>query len=265
MDEQMSSVIAHHDWWAETYDDDVSSMTLYNRITLDNIKRFLPEDKDALVLDAGGGTGLWAVEVAKLGYKVVLTDISTGMLDKARNKVASLGLEDRIRIRVSDIRSMPEFAEGEFGMIICEGDPLSYCGDHQAAVREFSRVLRSGGTVVASVDNLVSALNWLRDETDMKAILRVLETGNLMVPNAEGRFPYVVHAFTSEELKRLFESNGFTIERVIGKPTIARRLALYDSDESVIREWLYGLELRYCDNPAFYPLAGHLEIAARKQ
>jgi ubiquinone/menaquinone biosynthesis C-methylase UbiE len=190
--------------------------------------------------------------------------LSKGMLAKAEEKIANLHLDDRVQIRASDIRSMPEFTDSQFDMIICEGDPLSYCGDHRAAVREFARILRPGGTTVASVDNRADVVSWVANSTDMELISRLLETGDVLVPNREGKFPYVIHAFTPEELRGLFESNGFAVERILGKPAIARRLVLYKSDDPATQEWLYQLELKCCDDPAFRNWGGHLEIASRK-
>lgn len=261
----LSKVAAHHDSWSMTYDSDIlESMVLYNKITLSNIKRFLPPNKDSLILDAGGGSGIWAVEVANMDYRVVLVDISQGMLEKAREKVDSLGLSDRIQIRESDITHMPEFEDGQFDMIICEGDPLSYCGDHRSAVREFARVVRCHGHVVASVDSRASALSWIASSDDTDAITKLLETGEVLHSHGDGRFSYAVHAFTPAELAELFETEGFEVCRIIGKPVIARRLSLFASSDPEIQEWLYQLELRYGDDPAYIAHAGHLEIAVRK-
>jgi len=264
MDEQLKKVAAHHDEWAETYDCDIARMSLYNRITLDNIRRFVPHEPGARILDAGGGTGVWSVELAKMGYHVVLTDISKGMLAKAREKVLSLGLQHLIEIRNSNILNMPEFARGSFAMVVCEGDPLSYCGDHEQAMREMVRVLRPGGTLIVSVDNRVSALSWLKD-ADADAVERYLETGDTMIPPDRPEDQrYACHTFTPTELGELFESNGVTVERIIGK-TVLRRIGLHESQDPEIQERLYQLELRYCDHPDFVPLGGHLEIAGRKR
>lgn len=84
---QLKKVSAHHDWWSETYDSEYfAHYSLYHKITLDNIRRFLPKNQDAVILDAGGGTGIWSIELAKLGYRVMLTDISQGMLEKAKRE-----------------------------------------------------------------------------------------------------------------------------------------------------------------------------------
>ncbi len=105
MDDNLSRVIAHHDGWAATYDADIAGMILYNMITLDNIRRFVPEDRDGVILDAGGGTGFWAIQLAEMGYRVVLTDISPGMLDKARARVDREGCKP-VRLLRSDVHAL---------------------------------------------------------------------------------------------------------------------------------------------------------------
>jgi len=266
MNKHLKKVVAHHDWWAETYDSDYfEHFALYHKVTLDNIRRFVPEEKGTTMIDVGGGTGIWSIELAKMGYKVVLTDISTGMLDKAKEQVKQLDLQSQIKIVISDICHMPEFSDNHFDMVLCQGDPLSYCGDHKKALSECVRVLKPGGALIASVDSRASALNWLKDTEDREAVKRLLDTGEVEMPTGKEEFTYTIHAFTPEELRDLFESNGLRVERIIGKLVIAPRLSFYKSEDPAIQEWLYNLELKYNDDPAFYPRAGHLEIAGRKK
>ena len=67
VDDNLKKMVARHDWEAETYDADYfKRLALYHKITLDNVKRFLPVNNDAPVLDAGGGTGIWSLELARL-------------------------------------------------------------------------------------------------------------------------------------------------------------------------------------------------------
>lgn len=62
-----------HDLHATEYDASYEGMKwieIYNRITWDRtIKLYLPDDRDALILDAGGGTGKWTIPIAELGYR----------------------------------------------------------------------------------------------------------------------------------------------------------------------------------------------------
>jgi len=266
MNEHLKKVAAHHDWWSETYDSDYfDNFGLYHRITLDNIKRFLPRQKDMPILDAGGGTGIWSIELAKMGYRIILTDISQEMLKKAEEKISAMGLTNQVEITISNICHMPEFDDGQFAMALCEGDPLSYCGYHHAAVKELVRVVQRGGIIIASVDNRVSALHWLRETEDQEAIQRLLETGEVLMPNPREESCYIVHAFTPEELRELFEANGLTVERTIGKPALAPRLSCFRSESPAVQQWLYDLETMYNSDPAYCPWGGHLEIVGRKR
>jgi ubiquinone/menaquinone biosynthesis C-methylase UbiE len=266
MNKQLRMVSAHHDWWSKTYDNDYfEHFGLYHRVTMDNIRRYLPVEKGAIILDAGGGTGIWSVELAKMGYDVVLTDISQQMLGEAKKKISVLDLDDKVMVVVSNICQMSEFRDQQFSMVLCEGDPLSYCGDHHAAIKELIRVVRSGGIVIASVDNRVKMLKSLRETEDLNEISRFLEEGDVMMQHGQEEFRYVVHAFTPEELKELFEANGLSVERIIGKPVIAHRLPPEIADVPQLQDWLYSLEIKFNSDPACYPWGGHLEIVGRKR
>lgn len=44
---------------------------VYDAVTWKYIAPYVPTDPDALVLDAGGGTGRWATRIADKGCRVV--------------------------------------------------------------------------------------------------------------------------------------------------------------------------------------------------
>lgn len=85
-------VRAFHDEDAPQYDlryeSDPFFGRIYEPVTWGNIKRFLP-GPGSRILDAGGGTGRWAIPLAGMGYRVTLTDIFRGMLQVAQEKVKS--------------------------------------------------------------------------------------------------------------------------------------------------------------------------------
>ncbi|MBU1625853.1 class I SAM-dependent methyltransferase, partial [bacterium] len=247
MDKHLKKVIAHHDWWSETYDSSYfDHFELYHRITLMNLLEYLPEDKNAAILDAGGGTGIWSIELAKLDYQnIILTDIAEKMLEKVGIKIAELGFDDKIIIRTSNICDMPEFEDEIFDFVLCEGDPLSYCGDHQKAIKELVRVSKPKGRIFASVDNRISVVSWLDKDEDPEMIDQVLTTGDVQMPIERNEFRYFIHAFTSQELRELFESNGLFVERIIGKPVIANRFKWTRSKDPKFIEQILKLEFKY--------------------
>lgn len=235
---------------------------LYDEITWYNIKRFLPKKKNALVLDAGGGTGYWTIKLAKLGYKVVLTDISKEMLKIAEAKINKLKLAKKIEVKRVDIRDMSCFDSNSFDMALAEGDPISYCLKPKKAVRELVRVVKPNSYVIVSVDSKYPAISRLIMKKSFNKLSKFLEDGIL---EYEDKFKF--QAFSSEELRKLFEDNGLKVIRVIGKPVLVE-LIPREKREEIIKEHfrkILNLELKFCDNPNLIGIGGHLEIVGMKR
>jgi ubiquinone/menaquinone biosynthesis C-methylase UbiE len=94
------------------------------------------------LLDLATGTGTIARAAAARGASVVAIDASGGMLEVART--LSPGLD----LRVGDAGALP-FDDGEFDVVTC-GLSVSHFADREKALGEILRVLRPGGTFVAS-------------------------------------------------------------------------------------------------------------------
>lgn len=266
-----SKVEAFYDKEAPAYDEEYEKDPFYTRIykpiTWDNIKRFLPPE-GGLILDAGGGTGHWAIPLARLGYYVVLTDISQGMLDVALRKVEAEGLTDRVEIMRLDICDMSPLPDEHFDLVMAQGDPISYCGDPEAAVREMTRVAKRGAYVIASVDSRFQVIHYMR-ELDFDSAEAFLEDGEDEWPAEDPSLRFPFHAFTVSELKALFERNGLRVVRVLGKPVFFHRLpeevrkAVLSDEEALKR--LLEIEMKYADDPGWAGSGGHIEIVGIKE
>ena len=97
----MEAVETHYDKKADSYESIRQSLffRVYDAITWKYLEPYVPSSSSSLVLDAGGGTGRWAIPMAKKGCKVILLDISEKMLNVARQRVEVERLEGRIEIR----------------------------------------------------------------------------------------------------------------------------------------------------------------------
>jgi ubiquinone/menaquinone biosynthesis C-methylase UbiE len=250
---------------AKEYDKDYETpyWKLYHEITWENIKHFLPWRKDGVILDAGGGTGYWAIRLAKRGYRVVLTDISESMLKVAEKKIKTEKLQDQIRIRVADIRDMSSFASNYFDMALAEGDPVSYCLNPEKAIRELARVVKPKAPVVVSVDSKYSMISRLIAEGSFEQLSRFIDTG--IIKSREGEFEF--QAFAPEELETLFEKCGLELLRLIGKPILAQLLPRERRDELIVKDFerLLALELRFYSIPSLVGVGGHLEAVGTKR
>jgi len=105
-------------------------------VALEAVRRANP----ARVLEVGCGMGEFAERIADAGAEVVATDLSPRMVELAGRR----GLDARI----ADVQALP-FADGEFDCAVANW-MLYHVPDLDRALGELRRVLRSGGTLVAT-------------------------------------------------------------------------------------------------------------------
>jgi ArsR family transcriptional regulator len=113
-----------------------------------------------LVADVGTGTGILALELARLGLRVVAIDNSARMLEAARAKIeqeGALGIE----LRRGEASALP-LRDGEVDAALAHM-VLHYLPSPGEAVREMARAVRPGGAVVA-VDFVRHQHEWMRQE-----------------------------------------------------------------------------------------------------
>jgi ubiquinone/menaquinone biosynthesis C-methylase UbiE len=97
------------------------------------------------VLDLATGTGMVAIEAARIvgneGH-VIGIDIAPGMVDRARQKVAALGLNN-IGFQIADAEAL-DFPEHSFDLIFCSS-AFIWMSDLVGALKHWHRLLKSGG------------------------------------------------------------------------------------------------------------------------
>ena len=165
---------------------DVSPM---DRVGLEVHLRLLREHvrEGDRVLEAGAGPGRFTLELARLGARVLVGDISPRQLELHAERTASV--EQSIESReLLDIVDLSRFEESSFDAVVCFGGPLSYVlGEADRALAELLRVTKPGGHVLLSVMSLLGAaraffdqLLPLVDEFGWKrAVTDIFETGDL--------------------------------------------------------------------------------------
>ena len=99
-----------------------------------------------LVVDAGAGTALIAIELARRSAATVLAlDAAESMLSLAVENVRAAGLAGRVIPTRGNIRGIP-LPAGAADAVVCN-TVLHHLADPVEAVRDFVRVLRPGGTL----------------------------------------------------------------------------------------------------------------------
>lgn len=137
-------VRALYDAWADRYEEEVAA---WDYQTPSDVAALLRETQPnaAHVLDVGCGTGRSGRELRAAGFaSVVGCDLSPNALAHAQ---ASGVYEYVVEV---DLQQLPTpFADDEFDALTCVG-VLTYVPDTEAALREFCRLVRAGGTIVFS-------------------------------------------------------------------------------------------------------------------
>ena len=102
------------------------------------------------VLDMATGTGDLAVMMARSIPEAHIkgVDLSEGMLDVARRKVAARGLEERVTLEAGDAETAVAAAGSVDVVTVAFG--VRNFGDLGRGLAELSRALRPGGTLVYS-------------------------------------------------------------------------------------------------------------------
>lgn len=99
----------------------------------------------ARLLDIGCGAGRNAVPLARTGWRVCGSDLSSAMLTAAAGRAQAEGLSDRLRLALATMESLP-FASNAFDFVVAHGIwNLARSGrEFRKAVSEAARVARPG-------------------------------------------------------------------------------------------------------------------------
>lgn len=118
------------------------------------------------ILDAGCGSGRHSIRLANLGFGVTAIDFSDYIVEDAKKYVADLDLQNKITVQQNSLLELT-FPDESFDYILCWG-VLMHIPEVDKAIKELSRVLKKGGTLIISEVNKDSL------ETRMTEALRPL-------------------------------------------------------------------------------------------
>jgi ubiquinone/menaquinone biosynthesis C-methylase UbiE len=225
------------------------------------------------VLDIGGGPGRFTIELAKLGARVTVGDISPVQLALNREKVGEAGYEASVVSRaVMDVTDLSRFAAASFDAVVCYGGALSYVFERaDDAVAELLRVTRPGGHLLVSVMSLLGSIHAflpgvmrITHDAGVAPMQRLIESGDQFEePVAEG---HLLHFYRSHELQALLERQGGEVVALSASNFLA---VGYDAllteivEDDALWEALLRWELEFCQKPGSVDGGTHLIAVAR--
>lgn len=127
--------------WAPIYD--LVFGPVFRRGRADSIR--VAERIGGRILEVGVGTGISLPAYSRTS-RLYGVDISEPMLEKARRRVAALGLDNVEAIEVMDAENL-EFPDNSFDVIVAQY-VVTAVPNPERALDEFARVVRPGGEIV---------------------------------------------------------------------------------------------------------------------
>jgi len=228
---------------------------------------YLPKEK-SLVLDAGGGSGRWTLDLTYLGHHVVLLDFSRPMLSLAKEKTGRVLKTDEADLILADIHFLP-FPEKTFDFVFVEADPFTQGGTRDevvTALHQLFQVLKPGKLMVGSVSGryaiAVSEIQRSQTIEDVKRAVQILKTGQyLAIPDDPSSLLYL---FSPLELKETLEKIGFHVDKVESTVTLSHFLPKHLEGSGEVLELLLDLEKFVRERPEASPYSRRMHFAARK-
>lgn len=117
----------------------------------------LPPDAD--LFDAGCGTGLFSLAMARQGFQVTAVDIAPQMVETARQQAQAAGLADRIQFVVGDLATV----SGSYAAVACLDVLIHYPPPAFAPLCQQLARLSRGPLLItyAPYNRLLAALHWI--------------------------------------------------------------------------------------------------------
>jgi SAM-dependent methyltransferase len=206
------------------------------------------------VVDAGGGTGGFAVPLAALGHSVTVVDPSPDSLAAAQRRAAE------VDVRISAVQGEAAGLDSVVGeqtadLVICHS-VLEYVDSPADALAAITRVLRPGGTVSVLAAGAVAAVLHRALTGRFDEALALLEGD----PFAAGP-----RRFTLPSLVALLEDAGLTPGAAHGAEIFGGLVpsALVDTDPGAA-ESLRALEAAAATYPALRDIAAKLHVLGRR-
>ncbi|MEV6951400.1 methyltransferase [Streptomyces sp. NPDC051183] len=213
------------------------------------------------VLDTGGGTGNFAVPVARLGHRVTVVDPSPNALFGLERRVSEAGVADLVRGVQGDAQGLLDVVDREsYDVVLCHG-VLEYVDDPAEGVANAVAALRPGGVLSLLGAGLGGAVL-------ARALAGHFAEARTALTDPAGRWgggDPMPRRFTAEQLGELVGGAGLAVGAVHGVRIFADLVpgVLVDTEPGAV-EALLRLEEAAAELPAFHAVATQLHVLGEK-
>jgi S-adenosylmethionine-dependent methyltransferase len=193
------------------------------------------------VLDAGAGTGSYALPLAAQGHRVSLLDVSGEMLVVARRNAADEdpGMEDRLEFRQAGAEEAPAlFGPDCFDLVLCH-TLLEYVPDPRGLLQALAYVLKPGGLLsLLAVNPHSDALRWALVKGDLAEARAALGQAR----SATTLFGVNRHVYTGQQIGEMLAQLGIETMAAYGVRIFADYVAADQLADPAFYARLWDLE-----------------------
>jgi 2-polyprenyl-3-methyl-5-hydroxy-6-metoxy-1,4-benzoquinol methylase len=216
-------------------------------------------ERPLTALDVGGGTGGFAVPLAKAGHQVTVVDASPDALAALTRRADEAGVAERVTAVQGDGDALADLvAPGTVDLVLCHS-LLEVVDDPPKVVDALAGALRPGGAASVVVAGRAAAVL-------AKAISGQLAAASVLVASPDGRGDArdrLRRRFDADGATGLLEGAGLVVEEIHGVRVVADLVpgAVAESEQ----EALLAFELALAAVPPYRDIATQLHLLGRKK
>ena len=247
----------------------------FHRLEFDTTLKFLKEylPKKGIVLDAGGGPGRYTIELAQLGYEVVLLDLVSEFLEFAKKQIRKAKVNKKVKeIVEGSIIDLSQFKDNSFEAVLCLGGPLSHVhpeSARQKAISELVRVAKKSAPIFVSVMGRYGVLlatpgGWPQEVSYKRHFENLVFNGEDYKWRGKG----YCHYFTADELEKAFQKENVEILEKVGLEGLNVDVEITNKfAEKYPSSWKNWLEIhgKICTEPFVVDASGHIMLIVKKK
>ncbi|RJQ82938.1 class I SAM-dependent methyltransferase [Pseudonocardiaceae bacterium YIM PH 21723] len=207
-----------------------------------------------VVLDVGGGSGVWSVPLAVAGCQVTVVDPSPNALAALHRRALDAGVTDRVTPIQGDTDALGDLVPQAGADVVLGHGVLEVVEDPATALAGLAAAVAPGGVLSVLAANRFAAVL-------SRAMAGRFEDAIAQLKAVPGG----THRFDSDSLSRLLADAGLTVELVRGHGVLTDLVpgSVIEAGSSAV-DTLAELESLAAETPPLRDIAARVHIIARR-
>lgn len=245
------------------------------RLEFERTKQIIREsipNPPCVIVDIGGGAGVYSGWLAELGYEVHLLDLSPRLIEEARKYNITLK-KPIASMTVSDARSIP-MPDAKAGAVLLMGPiyHLTEQSDRLIALSEANRLLSPSGILIAAaISRFASTLDGLTHKRCLDPVFTAIRNQDLVDGqhrNPSGKLDYFTNAYfhRPNDLEHELKQAKFQSIKLVGVEGPGWLLSDFDArwEDPALRNDLIDIAHLLESEPSVLGISTHLLGIGRK-